>query len=98
MKKFGNINDLKYLASISSNDKETKFRLANIIFNILSFVVLSASLMMTFQDIIPEYFKIEIAYEADFTFDAALYYVIITITTVGYGDMAPKTTFARMIL
>ena len=97
--KIGNINDLKYLASLSSsNDKEIKFRLANIIFHILSFVVLSASLMMSVQDLAPSLFKIDIVYDADFTFDAALYYVIITITTVGYGDMAPGTTFARIII
>lgn len=97
--KFGNINDLKYLASLSSsNDKEIKFRLANIIFHILSFVILSASLMMTFQEIAPSFFKITIAYDSEFTFDAALYYVIITVTTVGYGDMAPETSFARIII
>ena len=55
--KFGNINDLKYLASLSSsNDKEIKFRLTNIIFHILSFVVLSASLMMSVQELIPDLF------------------------------------------
>ena len=97
--KLGNINDLKYLASISaSNDKEIKFRFANIIFHILSFVILSASLMMTFQEIAPSFFEIAISYDTEFTFDAALYYVIITITTVGYGDMAPKTSFARIII
>lgn len=99
VQKFGNINDLKYLASLSSsNDKEIKFRLANIIFHILSFVVLSASLMMSFQELIPEIFEIGISYETEFSFDAALYYVIITITTVGYGDMAPKTSFARIMI
>ena len=99
LQKVGNINDLKYLASLSSsNDKEIKFRLFNIIFHILSFVILSASLMMTFQELIPEVFEIAISYETEFTFDAALYYVIITITTVGYGDMAPKTSFSRIVI
>ncbi|CAI2370684.1 unnamed protein product [Moneuplotes crassus] len=99
VQKIGNINDFKYLASISlANDKEIKFRFANIIFHILSFVILSASLMMTFQELAIEVFEIGITYETDFTFDAALYYVIITITTVGYGDMSPKTSFARIII
>lgn len=99
VQKLGTINDLKYLATLSlSNDKEAKFRFANIIFHILSFVILSASLMMTFQEIAPEFFEITISYGTDFTFDAALYYVIITITTVGYGDMAPTTSYARIII
>lgn len=99
IQKFGNINDLKYLASISSaNDKEIKFRLSNIIIHILSFVIISASLMMSFQELAVDIFEIGISYETDFTFDAALYYVIITITTVGYGDMSPKTSVARIII
>jgi len=54
--------------------------------------------MMTFQELTPDIFEIGITYNTDFTFDAALYYVIITITTVGYGDMSPKTTIARIII
>ena len=33
---------------------------------------------------------------ADFPFHDSLYFVIITIATVGYGDIAPETTQARM--
>lgn len=32
------------------------------------------------------------------TFDKAFYYIIITTGTVGYGDMAPSTDFARALI
>ena len=32
----------------------------------------------------------------EFTFDAALYFVLITLTTVGYGDISPATTLSRI--
>ena len=34
----------------------------------------------------------------ELTFEKAFYFMIITITTVGYGDMAPETNLARAII
>jgi len=31
-------------------------------------------------------------------FDAAIYYVVVTVTTIGFGDYSPKTEFGRWIL
>lgn len=98
--KVRNVNNLQYMASLSntSNNSELRHRFANKIFHILVFVIISASLMMTFNKMVPELFKIKISYETEFTFDAALYFVVITATTVGYGDMAPETPLARIII
>lgn len=32
------------------------------------------------------------------TFDASFYFMIVTVTTVGYGDIKPASDWARMII
>ena len=32
------------------------------------------------------------------TFDSAFYFMIVTVTTVGYGDIKPASDSARMII
>lgn len=32
------------------------------------------------------------------TFDAAFYYMIVTICTVGYGDITPSSDFSRIVI
>lgn len=32
------------------------------------------------------------------TFDSAFYYMIVTVCTVGYGDISPGTDFARAVI
>ena len=99
--KLANYEDLSKLAN---NDKSyddsnvVRYRLFTVISNMLIFVLLSAGLMSTANDMIPSYFHIGISYETEFNFDAAVYFCIITITTVGYGDMSPTTTYSRMIV
>jgi voltage-gated potassium channel Kch len=36
--------------------------------------------------------------EEKLTFDAAFYFMIVTVTTVGYGDIKPETDLARGII
>jgi len=61
-------------------------------------VFISASIILTLQQMFPNEFKISTADESKLTFDASLYFVLITITTVGYGDMSPETTLARIMV
>lgn len=32
------------------------------------------------------------------TYDAAFYYMVVTVTTVGYGDITPDSDFARIFI
>jgi hypothetical protein len=36
--------------------------------------------------------------EYELSFESAFYFMIITITTVGYGDIGPKNNMARLIV
>jgi hypothetical protein len=61
-------------------------------------VFISASVILTLNQLFPEDFSISMSYEGDFTFDTALYYVLITITTVGYGDIVPSSALSRIMI
>ena len=41
-------------------------------------------------------FSFNLSTGQDFTFDTSLYFVLITITTVGYGDVVPSSTLSRI--
>ena len=92
-----NSNDIK---SISSTDPvDVKRKLFTIFIQMLALVFISASIILTLSDMIPEYFKIKMPLDdEELTFDSALYFVLITITTVGYGDMSPDSTLSRIIV
>ena len=36
--------------------------------------------------------------EQKLTYDAAFYFMIVTVTTVGYGDIYPNSNFARFVI
>ena len=36
--------------------------------------------------------------EEKLTFDSAFYFMVVTVTTVGYGDIKPNTDWARGII
>lgn len=55
--------------------------LARLIYLILSLILFGSAVFETVEDLL---------------FHEALYFTIITFTTVGYGDIAPQTTYARM--
>lgn len=43
-------------------------------------------------------FNIEMATKDPLTFDSAFYYMIVTVCTVGYGDISPTDDFARIVI
>lgn len=36
--------------------------------------------------------------DAKLTYDAAFYFMVVTVTTVGYGDITPDSDFARIVI
>ena len=40
----------------------------------------------------------ELNASTDITFDSSLYFIVTTVTTVGYGDISAKSSFARVVI
>ena len=59
-------------------------------------VFISASIVFTLNQAWPDTFGITLNTHEALTFDSALYFIMITITTVGYGDIVPSTTLSRI--
>ena len=64
----------------------------------MALVFISASIIFTLNKNFPETFAISISTKEPITFDIALYFVLITITTVGYGDVVPSSTLSRICI
>ena len=62
----------------------------------LALVFISASIIFTLNSTWPDYFGMTLSTGQQFSFDTALYFILITITTVGYGDVVPSTTLSRI--
>ncbi|CDW86696.1 cation channel family protein [Stylonychia lemnae] len=91
-----NTNDIK---SISNTDPvDVKRKLFTIFIQFLALVFISASVIFTLNKNFPDTFAIYISTGQDLTFDIALYFVLITITTVGYGDVVPNSTLSRICI
>ena len=43
-------------------------------------------------------FKISMPSNDKLTFDAAFYFIVVTVCTVGYGDIKPESDLARIII
>lgn len=61
-------------------------------------VFISAGVIQTFNEL-DFGFKVAMPEDSEkLTFDASLYFMIVTVTTVGYGDIKPASDSARMII
>lgn len=67
-----------------------------IFIQILAMIFISAAALLTFNQQFPDAFAMTVENNDPFTFDVALYFIIITITTVGYGDIVPASTLSRI--
>lgn len=68
--------------------RESKNKIIVFLFSILTMVVILGSMM----------YLIESPYNAGFTsIPAAIYWAIVTLTTVGYGDISPETTMGQIL-
>jgi len=69
-----------------------------IFIQILAMIFISAAAIFTLNEQFPDAFAMDVASNYAFTFDVALYFIIITITTVGYGDIVPSCTLSRICI
>jgi hypothetical protein len=78
---------------------EIEAQLFNIGFTILSITFVSASLIELFENLVeyqPE--TLPPSHEDGLSFHNSFYFIITTMTTVGYGDIAPITGMGKLII
>lgn len=69
---------------------------------IFGLLLINASILLTFQDLFPDDFIFVIEDNpltmGKLTYDNAIYFLAISITTIGYGDIYPETNLSRVIV
>ena len=66
--------------------------------NVISFFLITASIFLVLNRYFPEYFAIINPDGSNkFTIISALYFTMITVTTLGYGDYYPDAPLTRML-
>ena len=78
---------------------EIRRRIALAIMQIAAIVIVGACLLMTLQQLFPNEFNFKLPEgQNKLTFDSAIYFVVITIATVGYGDICPTSILSRFLI
>ena len=85
-------NKLKYTVDTSGISKQILITSITL----LSVLFISAGIVNTVNDLIPNSFAYPTG--TDFDFLAAFYYMIVTSSTLGYGEIYPQVTMSRMIM
>ncbi|MDR3549618.1 MAG: potassium channel subfamily T member [Candidatus Pacebacteria bacterium] len=69
---------------------------------IVDLLMTNASILMTFQKLFPDNFIFAVADSpggmAPLSYDNAVYFLVITTATIGYGDIAPVATLSRCVV
>lgn len=74
---------------------EIKRKIFMIVATIAAIIFIAAGVTLSFS-------KMDIGFElnasTEITFDSSLYFIVTTVTTVGYGDISAKSSFARVVI
>merc|ERR1719326_2305303 len=72
-----------------------RWQVANVTMSTLTKILFAATLMMTLENL-GDPVWLEDAQREEWTVLSSFYYVFVTISTVGYGDISPKTGLGRI--
>lgn len=65
---------------------------------LLSMLFIAAGVFQSFQDLEFLDFVISVPNNEKLTFDASFYFMLSTLTTIGYGDIRPASTSSRLFV
>ena len=94
---------LKYVNMLKSDDDDesnsaltinkVKKQIITFIVSLISTIFVSAGIVLILQNNVKNSFS-----KSDLTFIDAVYFVIVTSSTIGYGDIVPTNTYSRMLV
>ena len=65
---------------------------------LLAMLFIAAGVFQSFQDLDFLDFVISVPNNATLTFDASFYFMLSTLTTIGYGDIRPASISSRLFV
>ena len=97
---------IKYVKMLKSDEGEqenertsglrinkVKKQIISFIVSLISTIFVSAGIVIVLQNYIPDSFNV-----SELTFIEAVYFIIITSSTLGYGDIVPTNTISRLLV
>jgi len=70
-----------------------KFQVVNLVFLLFILVFIGSGIVLGLQDLFPDSFNVK-----NLTFVDGLYYMVVTATTMGFGDIHPNNAIARLFI
>jgi voltage-gated potassium channel Kch len=86
-------NTVQYVSA-----QEITKQILMIICTIIAIVFISTGIIHSLQQTSEFQITFSLDPNFDFNFDTALYYCVVTMLTIGYGDLVPDTRYTRLII
>ena len=87
------------LKRINEQDGELKIKITKIVSHIICLIYTSTNFFVALQEIYDQGLFLTSDDKIDFiTYPQSMYFVIVTLTTLGYGDFTPHNPLVRIFL